>query len=276
MSNIFNLENPFWSFLSKLVDGFWLMILWYLNLIPAYIGYKVMGGSDGLMNILQGGNAVALIVYLAVMLVLTFTLGPATTAFFYVAQKMVVDQEGNITKQFFHSYKENFRQASILWLIMLGVGAVLFFNLWFYRMASQGVNQKLGIFVFFILVILWVYLMTLQFIFPVQSKFANPIKNTIKFSLVLSLQKFGWTLVMMIVFAAVISIGLFVMVPVLLFAPGIITFIDARIVQHIFEPYIQQIQENPDQSVTMAEVEARVKEEKRAAKEAEKAEKEEK
>ena len=54
-----------------------------------------------------------------------FTIGASTTALYYVTLKMVQDEESNITAMFFRAFRENFRQATTLWLIMLGIGLLL-------------------------------------------------------------------------------------------------------------------------------------------------------
>ncbi|MGX8699434.1 MAG: YesL family protein [bacterium] len=54
-----------------------------------------------------------------------FTLGASTTALYYVSLKLVRGEEGNVTAQFFHSFKQNFKQATIIWLILLGAGLLL-------------------------------------------------------------------------------------------------------------------------------------------------------
>ena len=53
------------------------------------------------------------------------TAGAAFTAMHYVLLKIVRGEEGYLIKGFFKSFKENFKQATILWLLMLLVGCSL-------------------------------------------------------------------------------------------------------------------------------------------------------
>jgi uncharacterized membrane protein YesL len=53
------------------------------------------------------------------------TIGASTTALYYVTLKIAENEEGDITQQFFRSFKANFKQATVLWLILLAVGIVL-------------------------------------------------------------------------------------------------------------------------------------------------------
>ena len=48
------------------------------------------------------------------------------TALNYVVLKMVKNEEGYLTRSFFKSFKENFKQSTIIWLIMMVVGLLLY------------------------------------------------------------------------------------------------------------------------------------------------------
>ena len=47
------------------------------------------------------------------------TIGPALTALYYMTLKMARNEETYIIRGFFKSFKENFRQAIVIWLIIL-------------------------------------------------------------------------------------------------------------------------------------------------------------
>ena len=53
------------------------------------------------------------------------TAGDAMTALYYMTVKMVKNEECYIVKGYFKSFKENFKQATIIWLIALLVGIIL-------------------------------------------------------------------------------------------------------------------------------------------------------
>ena len=54
-----------------------------------------------------------------------FTMGAATTALYYSTLKIVRGEDSHLTKLFFRSFRQNFKQATLLWLILLAVGALL-------------------------------------------------------------------------------------------------------------------------------------------------------
>ena len=89
MRNLFNFDGPVLQFIHKIVYSVYLNILWFLCCIPIV------------------------------------TVGASTTALFYVTLKMSKNEEGNITKAFFHSFRENLKQGTLIWLILLALGILL-------------------------------------------------------------------------------------------------------------------------------------------------------
>ena len=53
------------------------------------------------------------------------TIGASTTALYYTSLKIVRDEDHSLGRMFFHSFRENFRQSTVLWLILLAVGLFL-------------------------------------------------------------------------------------------------------------------------------------------------------
>ena len=70
------------------------------------------------------------------------TIGAATTAMYSVMLRLVKDEEGYIVKGFFKAFKENFKQSTIMWLIYMVVGTIIFVDINFARVIG---GQK-GIF----------------------------------------------------------------------------------------------------------------------------------
>ena len=62
-----------------------------------------------------------------------FTIGASTTALYTVMLKMVKNEEGYIFRGFFKAFKENFKQSTIMWLILLALGIVCYID---YRVAG--------------------------------------------------------------------------------------------------------------------------------------------
>ena len=94
MNHLFNPENRFWNFMNKITDVFLLGILWFLFSIPVV------------------------------------TMGAATTSLYQFTLKQADDEEGYVFKSFLKAFMKNFRQATMLWLIVLAAGAFLAADMW--------------------------------------------------------------------------------------------------------------------------------------------------
>lgn len=124
------------------------------------------------------------------------TIGASMTALHYSVLKIVRSEDGYIVKGFFKSFKQNFRQATIIWLIfllafVLVIGDLFILNNSTISFASefQIVVMAAGIFV----VLAFVY------VFPLLAKFDNTIFRTIKNALGMSIIQIPRTLIIIAV-----------------------------------------------------------------------------
>ena len=169
MNKVFNFEGPVFTFLSRLADLFWLNLLYILCCIPVV------------------------------------TAGAATTALFYVTLKMAKDEEGYITKSYFKSFKENFVQATLIWLIYLAIMVVMFMD---FRIANGGSMAEVlknstvsDVVIVAVGVMTIVLLMTLVYVFPLLAQFDNTVLNTIKNAFLISIRHLPYTFLMLIIMA---------------------------------------------------------------------------
>ncbi len=107
------------------------------------------------------------------------TAGASLTAMHYVLQKQVRGEEGDLIQQYFHAFKLNFKQATILWFIMLIVYAALFVDWRIIRM--QG-DEFPGIVIILLYGAIAVIYMISLYVFPVLARYKNTIGGTIKTS----------------------------------------------------------------------------------------------
>lgn len=205
-SGFFNYDNPVWRFIGKFFDVLVLNVLWVICSIPI------------------------------------FTMGASTTAVYYVTLKLVRDEEGSTIKSFFKSFKENFKQATVIWLIMLAAGAVIGFDLYFFMMlrteSSMFRTVMLALFIGFSIVYLGISL----FVFPLQSRFYNPVGKTLFNAFFMSIRHFFLTLGMLAIDIALPALALFVL-PMLqsilfLFGFPLIAFINSYMLAGIFDKYM--------------------------------------
>lgn len=209
MGSLFNLDNPIWRFMGKLVDVFILTLLWAVCCIPI------------------------------------ITIGPASTAVYYVTLKLVRDEESYTVRSFFKSFKENFKQATVIGLIMTFLLVFFLYDIYAYFMMGTQITTILGI-VF--LGIFLLYLITLVYVYPLQAKFYNKIRYTLRNALFIGVKHVFRSLAMIVIAVAVI-VGCLFFPPLILLSYGLIAFLQSYFLVHIFDKYIPKEEEPGAESV---------------------------
>ncbi len=157
--SIFNMDSSFMRGLGKIADLMILNVLTLLLCLPVVTG------------------------------------GAAITALHYMCLKLVRNEESYILKGYFKSFRENFRQSTILWILLLLVAGVVAGDIVIMRYAVMEFPfvVRVGI-----LIMGFVVVCTALYAFPMQAKFANPIKATVKNAFMASLTQFPKTFLMIL------------------------------------------------------------------------------
>lgn len=159
MRGLFSIDGPVMTFLNKAADLVILNVLYLICCVPIV------------------------------------TIGAATTALYYVSLRMAKEEEGYVAKDFFRSFKENFKQSTIIWLILLCIGLVV-------GGEFILINRMEGSLVTVVQCIVYIGVLLFSFeflyVFPVLARFENTIKNTMKNALFISILQIPKTLVMLI------------------------------------------------------------------------------
>lgn len=87
--------------------------------------------EDGLFSRIFGflGQLIALNLLWIVCTVPMVTAGASTTALFYCTLKIHKEGECRPVRDFWKSFKQNFKQATIIWLLMIVVAVVIYFEI---------------------------------------------------------------------------------------------------------------------------------------------------
>ncbi len=131
------------------------------------------------------------------------TIGDSLTALAYVLLKKKEGSEGYLWKQFFHSFKENFKQSTIIWVFMLLAAVVLAVD---FSMLSAFSGAFKMVLMVVVLLGLFFWLVLAIYAFPLQSRFENPIKQTIKNAILMSLANAPKTILMIVITIAAAAI----------------------------------------------------------------------
>ncbi len=121
------------------------------------------------------------------------TVGASMTALHYVVLKIVRDEECYIVKGFFKSFKENFKQATGIWLIEVVLIIVFTADFWIIRNAENNLPS------FMILLLIGVAILAalaLTLAFPLLAKFDNSVRITLKNSALMGIMILPKTILM--------------------------------------------------------------------------------
>jgi uncharacterized membrane protein YesL len=165
---------------------------------------KIFSEDSKVMAFLAGISDILFLGFLwLIFSVPVVTIGASTTATYYTMVKGIRKKRGYIFKNFWKSFKMNFKQATLMWLFMLVVGALIGYDI--FIMTSTVVNIPSAIKVI-ILVVTVILALTTSFAFPLLSKFDNTNVNIFKNSFAISIAKFPRAVIMVVVSLAPIAI----------------------------------------------------------------------
>lgn len=171
------------------------------------------------------------------------TAGAALTALHYQVLKMVRHEECYIARGYFKAFKECFRQATLVWWIMLLAAGVLVSD---FYIISQGDSQFGYWFKAILGAVAILLVFTMIMVFPVMAKFTNTTLQTIKNAMAISMLQFPKTILMILMYAAPLLLAYLVYnaIPlVLLFGISVPAWCSAHLYNKFFKKLETQILE---------------------------------
>lgn len=206
MRELFNPFSPVMRFIATIGQACFLGILWLITSLPV------------------------------------ITAGASTVALYTVMLRLVKNEEGAIVSSYFSAFKDGFKQATAVWLILLTAGIFLSVDAYVLsRMWSVNAFWALVSAVF--IAVLIVYLMITLYIYPLMAVFENTIKMMFVNSLFTALRYLFCTILMAAVVFIAVFITVFVFTPFFLVAQGLIAFVHAYLLQGVFHALMPQDQE---------------------------------
>lgn len=97
------------------------------------------------------------------------TIGASATAMYYVLGR-IRRQEETVTKDFFRSFRENFRQATLYWGALLLVALALYWN---FRLISGWTGALYSVMMVLLILVSWFAVSWGSLVFPLLSQFDN-------------------------------------------------------------------------------------------------------
>lgn len=174
------------------------------------------------------------------------TVGASFSAAHYVALKIRRNEEGYTTREFFKAFKQNFKKATLIWLIILFIIIVLALDFYIIRNTDLGIPKIVqGI----ITVVAALLACTVMWVFPLQAKFENTVRQTIKNAFSLSMIQAPRTILMIIMHIApfVLCFSVYQIMPLyLFFGFSLPIYVSAMLYNKMFTRLEEKILENSE------------------------------
>ncbi len=202
MGKIFAYDSPLIQTINKIVDCVFVSLLWLIFSIP----------------------------------IITF--GASTAALYYTVNKVIRHHRSSVFKEFWRSFKESFKQSTIVWLLMLVAYYILGVDcIFIYKKAVAG-TASIYLMIPFLLTAVFV---TIWFIYVLAtiSRFQNNLKAIMKNSAFFVIRHLLRSILLIIIFAASAVVSMFVPVAIVI-APTVGMFLMTVVLESIFKKYMSE------------------------------------
>lgn len=214
MRRLFNMDNPLFTFLSKLGD---LMLI----------------------------NALCILCCIPIV-----TMGASITAMFYVTLRMVRNQESYIIKDFFHSFRQNLKQGIVIHLFFMLITIILGLDMYvLWKLLDVEVFFK--ILFALIIVIAVLAIITYLYVYPLLAQFNNTTRGIIRSALFMSLKHWPYTITFLLITSVPFFAGWVVtylleweILFFLLIGFSTMAYINSHFFVKIFDQYIEVPKDN--------------------------------
>ncbi len=173
-----------------------------------------------------------------------FTIGAANTALYTVVFRMDTQREGKLLASYFRAFRENFRQSTVFWLLLVVFGAATYVNM----LRFSEMSGILGYVLFLVaMLVLVLELLIASYGFPLLSQFSNSTKGTVQNALLLGIAHLPCSAALLVIYCfpwvlMLVNLYSFFRLGFLwgFFYFSAAAYINSRILQKVFQPYWDQ------------------------------------
>lgn len=202
MFSFFKYDSPLVQTCNKITDCICLSILWLLTSIPI------------------------------------ITIGASTTALYYAVNTGIRYDKGGIWRSYWRSFRANFKQATVLWLLLLVVYGLLGGSC--YSAYTLCLNGTLPKEMFFVpLIVLLLVTAWAGMFFPYLAKFQNSTKMILKNCFGIGLLNLPIALLQPVFFVLVV-LGIALFPIAILCAPGVYMVLSCYTLEPVFRKYMSE------------------------------------
>lgn len=181
-------------------------------------------------------DLVFLTIYWLVSCIPVFTIGAATTALYYTTQKVIKNDRGYVSGEYWGSFKQNFKTATACWLIHLLLG-LLFADEGYvcYQMWADG--QPIG-WLWILFLVFEVLNVTMALItFPYIARFDDRARRVMKNALLILLANLPKGILQLLILA-VFVIAVIFFPPMMILAPASYMLLSSYVLEKVFRKYM--------------------------------------
>lgn len=166
-----------------------------------------------------------------------FTIGAATSALYYVSLKIVRGEENHVGAMFFRAFRENFRQGTVLWLILLAVGLFLGgdgYILYHLRQSSAGTMAVIWTLILALVIAAAVfYVIVLEYVFPLVASVRNTNAAMLKNAFLIGTHYLFATILVFAIHFAMFFVVVAWFTPLIIFGEGLCAMISAWLLNNL-------------------------------------------
>lgn len=186
------------------------------------------------------GDLMLLNFFFLVTCIPVVTIGAALTAMYTVCFRFDTERERGTVSSYFEAFRANFKQSTVLWLILLLCIGSAGFNTVFFYVFPGAMHSLWRLFAFLMALVLLIF----SYTFPLLSQFENSCKGTLKNALLMSV---GYLPRSIVVVALNVLPGVLLLTNLyVFFQVGFIwlivyfaaaAYLNSRILKRVFDPY---------------------------------------
>lgn len=201
MGGFFNLENPVFQILGKICDMLFVSVVYILLCLPIV------------------------------------TIGPASTALYYAIVKVIRRERGYIFREFFRSFKLNFKKGAIIGILLAIAFVILGFDLAYAWGLTETESSKGSLLMGAFIGITFLTVSFSIYVFPILSRFEMTVKQLFKAGVYMSMKHIHFTILMILVNAAALVI-IYFFFPFIFIAPATTVLVNSLMMERIFKKYM--------------------------------------
>lgn len=239
MSRFLDPDNGFFTAINKAIDTLWLGVLWSVLSLGAFVAA------------IFTQNDIIAIIGVVICVILS---GPASSALYYAMVKVIRRSRSYATKEFFRSFKQNFKVGAITSTIY-GVFAYLMYVDFQYANSLIDEGNTVGnvMFVAFLAGSIFA-VVSLCWVFPLLSRFTVSVGALFKNALLMSTKYLIRTILLVLIWA-VSGVLIYIFYQYILYMiilapiiPGVLALLRSFIIEPIFKKLLTEPEGEPEET----------------------------